>query len=140
MYKNAVWSLVIECLLSLPSSKRLRLEVLYVLRKLEYKLSEKDYLQINAFLVPVVVVWEEWPRALQRKATGGATVVVRERLARQSTAWLSGRQHQLLPGLPGGRVTSQQMSCGNDARVEGLDVTLDDPAGLRGWVLMDGRM
>ena len=32
------------------------------------------------------------------------------------------------------------MSCGNNARVEGLDVTLDDPAGLRGWVLMDGRM
>ena len=23
------------------------------------------------------------------------------------------------------------MSCGNNARVEGLDVTLDDPAGLR---------
>ena len=56
MYKNAVQSLVIECSLFLPSSKRLRVEVLRVLRKLEYKLSEKDYLQINAFLVPVVVV------------------------------------------------------------------------------------
>ena len=31
----------------------------------------------------------------------------------------------------GGRVTSQQMSCGNNAVVEGLDVTLDDLAGLR---------
>ena len=34
----------------------LRLEVLRVLRKLEYKLLGKDYLQINAFFVPVVVV------------------------------------------------------------------------------------
>ena len=32
------------------------------------------------------------------------------------------------------------MFYGNDARVEGLDVTLDDPAGLRGWVLMDSRI
>ena len=62
------------------------------------------------------------------------------RLARRGQAWLLGRQHQLLPGPPGGRVTSQQMSCGNNARVEGLDVTLDDPAGLRGRVLMNGWM
>ena len=35
------------------------------------------------------------------KATGGATSeVVRRRLAGRGQAWLSGRQHQLLPGLP----------------------------------------
>ena len=57
----------------------LRLEVLRVLRKLEYKLSRKDYLQINAFPDLVVVEQEEYPHALQRKATGGATSeVVRE--------------------------------------------------------------
>ena len=39
-----------------------------------------------------------------------------------------GRQHQLLPGLPGGKVTLQQMSCDNNARIKGLDITLDDPA------------
>ena len=57
----------------------LRLEVLRVLRKLEYKLSRKDYLQINAFPDLVVVKREEYPHALQRKATRGATSeVVRE--------------------------------------------------------------
>ena len=75
-------SLVIERLL-LPSSKRLRLEVLRVLRKLEYKLSRKDYLQINAFPNLVVVEQEECPHALQRKATGRGAMskVVRRRLA-----------------------------------------------------------
>ena len=28
----------------------------------------------------------------------------------------------------------------NNARVEGLDVTLDNPAGLRGRILMNGRI
>ena len=37
----------------------LRLEVLRVLRKLEYKLSRKDYLQINAFPDLVVVEQED---------------------------------------------------------------------------------
>ena len=31
----------------------------------------------------------------------------------------------------GGRVALQHMACGNTAVVEGLDVTLDDLAGLR---------
>ena len=67
---------------------RSRLEVLRVLRKLEYKLLRKDYLQINAFPNLVVVEQEEYPHALQRKATGrGATgKVVRKRLARRSQA------------------------------------------------------
>ena len=45
--------------------------------------------------------WSEGvPHALW-KATGGATSeVVRRRLAGRGQAWLSGRQHQLLPGLP----------------------------------------
>ena len=51
----------------------LRLEVLRVLWKLEYKFSRKNYLQINAFLDLVVVEQEEYPHALQKKATRGAT-------------------------------------------------------------------
>ena len=41
---------------------------------------------------------------------------------------------------PSWRQSYIAMSCGNNARVEGLDVTLDDPAGLRGRVLMNGWM
>ena len=47
----------------------LRLKVLRVLRKPEYKLSRKDYLQINAFPDLVMVEQEEYSHALQRKAT-----------------------------------------------------------------------
>ena len=93
-YKNAtdaMRSLVIKRSLSLFSSKHLRIEVLRVLQMLEYKLLRKDYLQINAFFVLVMVVWKKWPRALQRKVTGGATVVVREWPAGRSTVWLSER-------------------------------------------------
>ena len=57
----------------------LRLEVLRVLQKPEYKLSRKNYLQINVFPDLVVVKQEEYPYALQMKAIGGATSeVVRE--------------------------------------------------------------
>ena len=41
---------------------------------------------------------------------------------------------------PSWRQSYIAMSCGNNARVKGLDVTLDDPAGLRGRVLMNGWM
>ena len=55
------------------------------------------------------------------------------------------------PGLILGTLTSAStrpswrqsyiaMSCDNNTRVEGLDVILDDPAGLRGQVLINGRM
>ena len=55
------------------------------------------------------------------------------------------------PGLTLGTLTSAStrpswrqsyiaMSCNNNARVEGLDIILDDPAGLRGRVLMNGQM
>ena len=106
------------------------------------RLTRKNYLQTSAFPNLVVVEREKYPHALQRKATGGGATskVVRRWLAGRGQAWPLGRQHQLLPGPPGGRVTSQQMSCGNNARVEGLDVTLDDLAGLRGRVLMNGWM
>ena len=43
----------------------LRLELLCVLRKPEYKLSRKDYLQINAFPDLMVVEQEQYPHALQ---------------------------------------------------------------------------
>ena len=42
----------------------LRLEVLHVLRKLEYKLLRKDYLQINTFSDLVMVEQEGYPHAL----------------------------------------------------------------------------
>ena len=41
---------------------------------------------------------------------------------------------------PSWRQSYIAMSCGNNVIVEGLDVTLDDPAGLRGRVLMNGQM
>ena len=45
--------------------------------------------------------WSEGVLHALWKATGGATSeVVRRRLAERGQAWLSGRQHQLLPGLP----------------------------------------
>ena len=67
------------------------------------------------------------------------------RLAGRGQTWLLGRQHQLLPGLP--CVVEARFSCVVEARLplmvetaEGLDVTLDDLAGLRRWILMDGWM
>ena len=108
-------------------------------------LARKNYLHISAFLDPVVVEEEKVPHALW-KATGGATSkVMRRWLARRGQAWLSGRQHQLLLGLR--CVMEARFSCMVEARLpcvvetaEGLDVTLDDPAGLRRWILMDGWM
>ena len=55
MYKKAMQSFVIKRILLLSSSKRLKLEVLRVLQKLEYKFLRKNYSQINAFLILVVV-------------------------------------------------------------------------------------
>ena len=67
------------------------------------------------------------------------------RLAGRGQTWFLGRQHQLLPGLP--CVMEARLPCVVEARLpcvvktaEGLDVTLDDPAGLRRWILMDGWM
>ena len=106
----------------------------------DLQLTREDYLQTNVFPNLEVVEQEECPHALQKKATRGEAIskVVRRWLAGRGQDWPLGRQHQLLPGLSGGRVTLQQMFCGNNARVEGLDVTLNDPAGLRGWVLING--
>ena len=104
------------------------------------RLMREDYLQTNAFSNLVVVKREEYPHALQRKATekGVMSKVVKRQLAGRGQAWLLGRQHQLLPGRPSGPYIV--ISCGNNTRVEGLDVTLNDPAGLHGWVLMNGWM
>ena len=75
------------------------------------QLMRKDYLQTNAPLNLVVIEQEEYPHALQRKATGRGAMskVVRRRLAKRSQAWLLGRQHQLLLGHLYGRVTSQYL-------------------------------
>ena len=103
---------------------------------LDGRLAWKNYLQISAFLDPVVVEREGVSHALW-KATGGATSkVVTRRLAGRSQAWLSGRQHQfLLPSC----VVEARLPCVVET-AEGLDVTLDDPAGLRRWILIDGWM
>ena len=105
-------------------------------------LTRKNYLQTNTFPNLVVVEQKDCPYALWRKATGkGATSkLVRRRLARRGQVWFLGYQHQLLPGRLGSRVTSQclAMSSSNNSRVEGLNVTLDDPASLHGRVLMNG--
>ena len=65
-----------------------------------------------AFSNLAVVKREECPHALQRKATGkrATSKVVRRRLVRRGQAWLLGRQHQLLPGRPGGRGKSQYVA------------------------------
>ena len=83
IYKNDVQIFVIKYLLSLPSSKRLRLEVLYVLRKIEYKLSRKNYLQTNAFSNLVVVEQEDYLHALQKKITKRAM----SKLVKETTGW-----------------------------------------------------
>ena len=70
-------------------------------------LTRKDYLQTNLFPNLVVMERKEYLHALQRKATGGGATskVMRRQLARRGQVWLLGRQHQLLPGRLGGRVT-----------------------------------
>ena len=53
-------------------------------------------------LAPFWIRWwwsKEVPHALWKTIEGATSKVVRRRLARRSQAWLSGRQHQLLPGL-----------------------------------------
>ena len=77
--------------------------------RFDLQLRRKDYLQINGFPNLVLVEQEDYPHALERKATGErvtSKVVIRQ-LAGRGQVWLLGRQHQLLSGRPGGRVTSQ---------------------------------
>ena len=81
---NTMQNLIIKYLLLLPSSKRLRLEVLHVLQKFEYKLSRKNYLQTNAFPNLVVVERGEYPHALQKKATGRR---VTSKVVRETAGW-----------------------------------------------------
>ena len=108
------------------------------------RLTRKDYLQISAFLNLVVV---------QRK---GSLRSIKSHW--RSHKW-SGEKTAgwTRPGLTFGTSTSastRPFLCGKGplfyvikARflcvvetAEGLDVTLDDPAGLRRWILMDGWM
>ena len=62
----------------------LRLEVLHILRKLEYKLLRKDYLQINIFPDLMVVKQEKYLHALQIKAIRGTTNKVVRKTASQT--------------------------------------------------------
>ena len=110
----------------------LRLEVLHVLQKLEYKLLRKDYLQINTFPDLVVVERERYLHVLYKKAIREATSEV----VRETASWTR-------PGLTL-RMSTQAftrlfwwqsyiaMSYGNNTRMEGLDVTLDNSADLCG--------
>ena len=74
-------------------------------------------------------------------------------LAKRGQTWLLGRQHQLLSGLPCvvearlPYVVEARFFCVVEARLpyvmemaEDLDVILDDPEGLRRWILIDGWM
>ena len=81
-----------------------------------------------------------YPHALQKKATGKAT----NKVVRETAGWT-------WPGLTLGTSISVStrpswwqnyivISCNNNVKVEDLDITLDNLAGLCGWVLIDGWM
>lgn len=38
------------------------------------------------------------------------------------------------------KVTLQQLLCGNNIRIEGLNIILDDLASLYRWILIDGQI
>ena len=103
---------------------------------LDGRLARKDYLQISAFLDPVIVEREGVLHALWKSIGGATSEVVRRRLAGRGQAWLSGRQHQLLSLS---YVVEARLPCVVET-AEGLDVTLDDPASLRWWILIDSWM
>ena len=71
--------------------------------------------------------------------------MLKRQLAEHGQAWLSKHQYQLLPGLfcvVKARllyVVETRLSCVVKT-AEGLDVTLDNLAGLRRWILIDGWM
>ena len=88
----------------------------------------------------MVVEREEYPHALQKKATGGATSEVIRETAGWTRPSLTLGTSTPASTRPSWRQSYIAMSCGNNAKVEGLDVTLDDPAGLCGWDLMDDQM
>ena len=81
--------------------------------------------------------WSEGvPHALWKATEGATSKVLRKRLAGRSQAWLSGRQHQFLPSSC---IVEARFSCVVEI-AEDLDVTLDNSAGLRKWILIDGWM
>ena len=78
--------------------------------------------------------WSEGVLHALWKTTRGATSeVVRRQLAGRNQAWLLGRQHQLL--LPS-CVVEARLPCMEET-IEGLNVTLNDPAGLCKEILID---
>ena len=108
------------------------------------RLARKDYLQISAFLDPVVVERGGSSRSMEShwrshewsgEKTAGRT---RSGLTLGTSTSASTRPSLCGEGPP---------SCVVEARLpcvvemaEGLDITLDDPAGLRRWILIDGWM
>ena len=130
---NFFWSKSLTCLTKpRPSSL------------LDGRLARKDYLQISAFLDPVVVERGGSSRSMEShwrshewsgEKTAGRT---RSGLTLGTSTSASTR-----PSLCG----EGPLFCVVEARLpcmvetaEGLDVTLDNPAGLRRWILMDGWM
>ena len=75
-----------------------RAEVLHVLRS---QAGSRENITYRSAPSWIRWWWSEGVSHALWKATGGATSeVVRRRLAGRGQAWLSERQHQLLPGLP----------------------------------------
>ena len=62
--------------------------------------------------------------------------MLRRRLAGRGQTWLLGHQHQLLSPF---YVVEARLPYVKET-AEGLDVILDDLAGLRKWILIDGWM
>ena len=108
----------------------------------------KNYLQINAFPNLVVVEREGGSHALQKKATGRAVV------SDERDGWLDAAKPDSWdvnisfyrafsvwwrPAFPVWRRPVFPVWWRRQ-KVEGLDVTLDDPADVRRWILVNGWM
>ena len=95
-------------------------------------LVKKDYLQISAFLD--LVVMEQGSSSRSMKSHWRSHEWSGEKTASRTQLGLTlRRQHQLL--LPF-CIVKARLPCMVETE-EGLDVTLDDLAGLRRWILMD---
>ena len=83
---------------------------------------------------------EEYPHVLQKKATKEVTSEVVKETASWARSGLTFGTSTPASTRPSWRQSYIAMSCGNNAKVEDLDVTLDDLADLCGRVLINGWM
>ena len=106
------------------------------------RIARKDYLQISVFLNPVVVERGGSSRSMEShwrshewsgEKTAGRT---RSGLTLGTSISASTRPSLCGEGPPSGVVEARLPYVVETA--EGLDVTLDNPAGLRRWILIDG--